>query len=493
MKKSLWQNYKIKSKFKVLDVNKKTDIVIIGGGITGLSTAYNLKDSKYKIIIVDAKDFISSTTCKSTAKITYLQDLKYSYIQSIYDFNTSKLYYESQKDAIKLIKKIINDNLIECDLKKTSMITFTCSKEDLNKFKTEKEILKKLDVNYDDSLSLVDIENIKDLIMVKNNYTFNPAKYINGLLEILKEYDNIDIYKKSMVTKIKKEDNGYILYVNNSRIEAKKIVVACSYPFFSLPGFIPLKTYLEKSYLCATEVSDVNKYAYISTNKPIISLRYYEDNKNKYVIYLRGASKISENLNSKKNYDNCIFNSKKILKKTPSYVWTNMDVMTNDHLPLIGKISKTDKNVFIATGYNTWGMTNGTIAGKIISNLILGKKSKYFSLFSPTRNLNIKKNINFLKNTLYTAIKSYSFTLIRKNPSWYKDKTYITKKDGKRVGIHIDSNGNKHMVLNTCPHLKCHLLYNEVDKTWDCPCHGSRFDIDGNIVKGPSVYNIKYK
>ena len=168
-----------------------------------------------------------------------------------------------------------------------------------------------------------------------------------------------------------------------------------------------------------------------------------------------------------------------------------MDVMTNDFMPLVGRISEDDKNVFIATGYNTWGMTNGTVAGKIIYDLVSNKKNKYEKVFDPTRSMNIIKLKNFVVNTAMSNTKAYTFNLIKKNPSWYKNKACVTKIDGKRVGIYFDKDGNKHIVSNICPHLKCFLTFNEVDKTWDCPCHGSRFDVDGNVVKGPSCYNIK--
>ena len=490
MQKSLWQKYEQKNKLNKVENNQEADIVIIGGGITGLTIAYNLKDSKYKIILLEADDFFSSTTCKSTGKVTYLQDLKYSDIESIYGFNTAKLYYESQKDAIKLIKKTVEDNLIDCDLRKAKTVTFTTNNSDIAKFENEKSILDRLGVKYYDEPLSFDNKNIKDFIMVKNSYTFNPAKYIDGLIKILYK-SNVKLYQKSRVTKIKKEDKSYILYVNNFKINTKKIIASCHYPFFTIPGLIPFKTYTEKSYICATKEENDSDYSCISTNDPIVSFRHYNDMEDKYFIYLNCVSKTCDSLNYKKNYEKCTLLSKKITNKTPNFKWTNIDVMTNDFMPIIGRISDTEKNVFIATGYNTWGMTNGTIAGKIISNLVLGRKSKYANLFSLKRNITIKKVINFAKNTLLGSVKSYGYTLIRKNPSWYKNKAYITNVDGKRLGIYIDDKNDKHITLNKCPHLKCHLIFNEVDKTWDCPCHSSRFDIDGNIIKGPSVHDIR--
>ncbi len=493
MKKSLWQKDIDKNKYKILNKNVSTDVLIIGGGITGLTTAYNLIGNNHSVVILEADRFLCGATCKSTGKLTYLQDLKYQDIYNVYDFNTAKLYYEAQKDAIKLVKKIIKENNIHCDFSRSDSITYTTKKEEIPKFDKERKMLDKLGVKYYTTYTTTDFKNddIKDLIMVKNTYVFNPVKYLKGILDVLKKHNNFELYEKSRVCKIKKEADYYIAYANDCEIKTKKIVVSCHYPFFTIPGFIPFKTYIEKSYINATEVSKTKSYNAITSNYPVISFRYHKDNDNCYFIYLNNSSKLCDKLNYKRNYDECLNAAKLITGKTPNYVWTNMDVMTNDFIPLIGKVSDDEKNVFIATGYNTWGMTNGTIAGKILADLVNCKKNKYINVFNPSRNINAKNIKNLISNTLFSNVKAYTFNLIKKNPTWYKNKARVIKSNGKRVGIYIDNEKNNHVVSNICPHLKCFLTFNEVDKTWDCPCHGSRFDIDGNVIKGPSCYNIK--
>ncbi len=491
MKKSIWQKDMGQINLDKLKDKMSTDVLIIGGGITGLSTAYNFINKKYNVILLEGDKFFTGTTCKSTGKLTYLQDLKYQDIYSVYDFETAKLYYEAQKDGIRIAKKIINDENIDCDFIKTSAVTFTKDNKELKKFDKEEEMLNLLGVKYYTNFSQIKDNGIKRMILVKNTYVFNPVKYLKGLLKAIKKSNNIKVYEESRVTKIKKDDNCYIAYANDCEVKAKKIVIACNYPFFTIPGFIPFKTYMEKSYITATKVEDSKEICGITSNYPTVSFRYHGDKEDNYFIYLNNSSKICDKLNYKKNYDECVNAARDITGKTPNYKWTNMDVMTNDFMPLIGRISEDDKNVFIATGYNTWGMTNGTVAGKIIYDLVSNKKNKYEKVFDPTRSMNIIKVKNFIVNTAMSNTKAYTFNFIKKNPSWYKNKACVTKIDGKRVGIYFDKDGNRHIVSNICPHLKCFLTFNEVDKTWDCPCHGSRFDVDGNIVKGPSFYNIK--
>ena len=491
MKKSLWQKDNYDKNLKSVEENLNTDILIIGAGITGVTLAYNLLNSNKDVILIDRNKFFNEVTAKSTGKLTYLQDLKYQDIENIYDFDTAKKYYESQKDAIKLVKKNVKDNNIDCNLKRTYSVTYTKEEKELYRFEKEMKFFDKLGVNYSNFNDSIYDTDILKLISVNNTYVFNPVKYLNDLYEIIKKNKNIRMYENSIATKIRRENDKYIVNVNDYEMTANTIVLACNYPFFTIPFLMPFKTYLEKSYITATKVDKIDNISAISTGNEVVSYRYDEDEKNKYFLYLTNSSKLSNKLNYELNYNTNSKSAKEITDKKTSYSWMNMDVMTNDFIPYIGRISNNDKNVFIATGYNTWGMTNGTIAAKVISDLILKRKSKYENLFGVQRKINLIKIKNFAVNTLFSNIKAYSFSLIKKNPSWYKNYAVITKINGKRVGIYFDENGDKHIVSNVCPHLKCFLTFNKEDKTWDCPCHGSRFDTEGNSIKGPSVYNIK--
>lgn len=192
--------------------------------------------------------------------------------------------------------------------------------------------------------------------------------------------------------------------------------------------------------------------------------------------------------NVKENFKPLLENLKKI-KLKPSYIWTNEDIITNDFLPYIGKI---DDNLYIGTGYNTWGMTNGSLAGKIISDLILNKENKYKNIFNPRREMPISNIVNITYD-LFSSTKPFVENKLVKNKAFYTKNIKFAKRNGKNIAIYIDDHEKKHIVYNTCPHMKCSLIFNEVELTWDCPCHSSRFNLDGKCIKGPSKYDISYK
>ena len=176
------------------------------------------------------------------------------------------------------------------------------------------------------------------------------------------------------------------------------------------------------------------------------------------------------------------------LSEKIKYYWFNYDVVTNDSMPIIGYLQKDNNDLLIGTGYNSWGMTNGSLAGKILSDLVLEKENKYSEIFDPNRVFNVNKLINYFS---YNIINGYNYILskVNKNPKFYKN-VEIREENGIKYGVYTDEKGKEYIVYNLCPHMKCSLIFNTVDKTWDCPCHGSRFDIKGKVIKGPSTYDI---
>lgn len=465
---SIWEEYKNKEITETKELNNvNTDILIIGGGITGLTIAYYLKDSKKIITIIDKSTIGSGITAKTTAKITYLQQDIYRKLTNIHGKYISKKYYKSQKEAINQILKIIKDNNIECDLEKVDSILFT--NNNISKLEQEKNILE----TYGETTKEYKDNFIKKGYLFNNTYTFNPIKYLNSLKKIVKP--KVSIYENTIATNIKKEDNTYIIKTNKGMISSKIVVLACHYPFFIIPNLFPLKTYIEREYVCSSKVKEHKNITMINIDKELYSIRYYKD----YLIYGSNDHRLTSKIDYWKNYQKSKEDFIKYFNKKPIYLWMNQDIISNDKLPFIGKLKD---NLYISTGYNTWGMTNATIGGKIISDLILEKENEYIDLFNPSR-INIPLIFNSFIG-IFHYLKAYIESLFNiNNPHYIKIK-------GITYGIYIDKEGKIHKIKLLCPHMKCHLVFNKQEKTWDCPCHGSRFDLDGNIINTPSTKNI---
>lgn len=466
-KKSIWLEDKPKEKYPSITTDMNLDCLIIGGGITGLSILYQLKAENISVALVERNKICEGVTSKSTAKLNYLQGIVYSTIKKDVSMASAKMYLNSQLEGIEIVKSIIAKENIDCNLEKVSSYLYGEEKDKL-KIEEEYQFLKENNIR---------VEKENNTLKVFDTYVFHPVKYVRQLAKICYE-KNQNIYENSLASNLKKEKDGFSVTINNHKIMAKKVVLACHYPFELFPFFLPIRTYIEKSYVMANKCQVKKEETFITTYPKIISKRYFD----KYEIILKGSHNICNKLNSKKNFE------KLTNDNNPEFLWSNEDIMTSDHMPFIGFI---DKNLILATGFNTWGMATSAIAGVIIKDIILEKYNSYMEYFHPYRNISLAKIKQYPSNLL-SNMKSFIWNKIYKKKKWYPENLKFSIKDGKSIAKYTI--GEKEYIINTtCPHALCTLIFNEVEQTWDCPCHASKYDITGKCIKGPSIKDITFK
>ncbi len=476
---SLWEEYTNNVTFAKLENNLEVDTLIIGGGIAGVTTLYYLKEHP-SVCLVDANRLGSGVTARMTGKLTYLQGTIYTDLLDNLNEEIAKSYLESQQEAIYLAKEIIEKENIDCNLEKVISHTFTNKESEVIKIKREQEFLERQKIKVVEND--LPFKNYKYAIGVMDTYVFNPVKYINGLKEILKDKS---IYENTKITKIEYLNGKYLCKTENGIITSKKVIVACHYPFFNFPFWLPLKSHIEKSYIVACKTEKNEKYSCITVSNPALSIRFYEDANCIYKIYLASSHNTAFKQNDEKNFKKV----KEIFQIEEEIVqeWSNVDIITDDKLAFIGALKK---NFYIATGFNTWGISNGILAGKILSDLVKGKENKYEELFSLHRK-NLYKVKSFFGNVSTSLIAMIGSKF--KHKKWYSKRLRFSSANGKSIAIYTDKEKKEHTVYTTCPHFGCSLIFNEKELTWDCPCHSSKFDLDGKCIKGPSLYDISYK
>lgn len=442
-----------------LNKDIEVDVLIVGGGLTGLSTAYHLRNKGLVVALCEQNQIGHGVTSKTTGKLTYFQDI-YLKILKERGLSCAKLYLESQKEAIEIVKKIIEEHHIACDFERNTSCLYVHNHQEL--LQETKEVFEKMNVSFS--------QKGDSILYVEDCYVFHPLKYLGGLKNVILE-SHLQIYENTRITSIKKATNGYLCEANGYRIFSKKIIVASHYPFFLVPFWMPFKTYLEKSTIVAYPVLQNEKWNSISLDKTIISKRFFEN----YAFYLSDVHPTCQ-----------VKESKEAISLDASYVWSNKDVMTYDGLPFMGALNSS-KTLLLATGYNTWGMTNGSLSGKILTSIVLYGHHRYESLFDPLRYMTLT-HLPSLMKIAGGNMKGFVLSKLHQESSLRYEK-----REGRKVAIYTDENKKEHIVYPICPHLYCSLIFNELEKTWDCPCHGSRFDIDGYVIEGPSQYNISYK
>lgn len=332
----------------------------------------------------------------------------------------------------------------------------------------------------------------KGAIKIENQAQFHPRKYMYGLAKVIEKNGGL-IFTNSKVKDVKRYENGYITYVEDFIIKSKFVVLASHYPFINFPGFYFSKMYQATSYAIAIETEkDLPNGMYINSKEPTLSFRTAKY-KNKRLLIIGGGnhktgySPDSEDSygykyieqEAKKLYPDC-----KIL-----YRWNTRDCVTLDKIPYIGEFSHFMPNMYVATGYNKWGMTSSNVAANIITDSILELENNYLKVYDSTR-LNPVKNRGELKNMSKQILHSFVTSRIKipkKDLSVIKeDNGGIIRINGNPIGIYKDDKGEIYAVDPICTHLGCLLTWNNLDKTWDCPCHGSRFDFTGKNIYEPA-------
>ncbi len=505
--KSYWIESKKAKKYDSLKENIDTDICIIGGGLTGITTAYYLNQYKIRNVILEKDRICSRTTGHSTAKITSQHGLFYKYLIDSKGKEFAKKYYEANEEAIKNIENIIKQENIECGLEKQSAYVFAQTLEGMQNIKDEIEAVKQIGGNVNlveaqdiaiNQIKKEEANPIKALIAMEfpNQAQFNVYQYGTELAEICNNRQT-KIYEKSKVIGMSEAEKGYEIYLENgSIVKTKYVVIATKYPIIDIPGYHFIKMYQETANVIMVDPKDkVFEGMYINEESPTISLRKVKEKDKDYLIVAGFEHKTGAKIDLSNSYEYLIKVAKSLYPKSEiKYQWNTEDCIPLDKIPYIGEFSNNMEHVYVGTGYKEWGMTTSNIAANIIVDKIMEKDNKYADIFAATR-LEPIKNRKELGNMIKESVQSIIINKL-KSPKesieqLQENEGGIVEINGEKIGAYKNKKGEIFKVKPVCQHLGCELSWNNLDKTWDCPCHGSRYDYKGNLIYGPSVKNLE--
>lgn len=425
---SVWQKTTSRPNFKELEGDKTTDVLIIGGGIAGLLCAYKLKEAGVDCTLVEADKICGGVTECTTAKITFLHGLMYDKMIKRYGKEKSRLYLEAQINALEEYAKLCKD--IDCGYEIKGAYTY--SLDDRKKIEKEIEALKCLgiDAEFSDTRELP--FDTLGAVRAKNQAQFHPLKFLYTIAKDLPIYENTKVLEFSPRKVI----------TNHGMINFNKMIVATHFPIFNKHGGYFLKLYQHRSYVIALKNADLVNGMYVDECDTGLSFRTYGD-----LLLLGGGGhrtgKKGGNWKELETFAKKYYPKAKIVAR-----WATQDCMTLDRMAYIGRYSEFTPDVYVATGFNKWGITNSMVASDILCDLVKGKPNLYAEAFSPSRSmLHPQLAVNVLEST---------------------------------IGLLTPTTPR-------CPHLGCALKYNSAEHTWDCPCHGSRFTEDGKLINNPAT------
>ncbi|ADL49869.1 FAD-dependent oxidoreductase [Clostridium cellulovorans] len=492
---SFWMASTNATDYPSLDQDISVDIAIIGGGITGISCAYSLKDEGFKIAILEADHIAQGASGHTTAKVTSQHGLIYNKTKLQLGEELAKQYAEANEHAIQRIKSIIDTHHIDCDYKTESAFIYTQQDNYVQKIYNEIATASDLGIKASFVDNIPFPIDIKAAVRFDDQGQFHPRKY---LLALAKEITNSNctIYEKTRIVGID-ESNKYTLTTERgNKITADKVIIASHYPFYNKQAMYFARLYCERSYALAVKAKE--KYPggmYLSAEDPKRSLRLINSPNGDLIMVGGETHKTGQSKDTFKHYEaimnfaNGIFTVEDI-----PYKWSAQDCITVDDIPYVGKYIANSPNLYVATGFRKWGMTNSMAAAIIIKDLIVVGKSPWQDVYNPSRKTIIASAKNFVVENFNVAEELLGGKLspLPEDIFLEPDEGKLVKINDERIGVYRDEHCKLHKVNTTCTHMGCELNWNSAERTWDCPCHGSRFSHKGDIVEGPAVKPLSF-
>ncbi len=469
--KSLWSESVSLKKYNALKGDISINTVVIGGGIAGLLTAYKLKERGIDAAVIEAERICNGQTKNTTAKITSQHSIIYSKILFGYGAKAAEEYARANQQAISEYERIIQNKHIECGFERKNAVLYALESKKIIEKEYDAAKAAGIDCYMTNQIELP--FPVKSALVFRNQAQFNPLAFLAAISENLKIYEN---------TKAVKIENNTV-FTDKGNITAENIVIACHFPFINFPGLYFLKMNQERSYAVSSKWNGKRSAMYIDAVKGF-SFRTYKDS----IIIGAGAHRTGKT--EKGNPFTLIEKKGRML--FPDFKaenrWSAQDCITLDGLPYIGRFIRGNDHIYVSTGFNKWGMTAAMAGAHRISDMICTGNVYENSIFSPCRFSVFACAGNICTNTAET-VKGFSAHLKKTSLSARDVKAEtaeIINYKGEKAGAYRCKDGKLYIVSLKCPHLKCCLQWNKTTKTWDCPCHGSRYDYRGRLIDNPA-------
>lgn len=481
----LWLEPPSGAGFERLSENAAFDVAVLGGGIAGATTALLCKREGLRVALIEAKTVGSGVSGANTAKVTALQSTVLSTVRRYHGADGAAVYAEASRAAVERVAMLERDLGIDCDLARRPAFTYAADESELDSVEQEAEAAREagLDAVLTDDIDLP--YPVAGAVRLDDQLEFHPVRYVRGLAAAV-DGDGSRVFEHTRALGVE-EGSPCTVRTTGGTVTADHVVVATHYPLLDRGLFFARLT-PKRSYSIAARVKGKPPQGMsISAGSSSRSIRSYGD-----LLIVGGEGHETgareaqlERYARLEEFAHRHWNVREVTHR-----WSAQDPVPADHLPVIGPYTPRSSHLFVASGFMKWGLTSGTFAAMILRDLIAGRENAWAQRFDPNRlslrsvgklaQENAKVGAEFVGDRIVPALSSSSEGIPRGEARVLRDGV------GKK-GVYRDEAGALHAVSMRCTHLGCLVRFNGAERSWDCPCHGSRFDIDGSVLEGPAV------
>ncbi|HEX6026265.1 MAG TPA: FAD-dependent oxidoreductase [Solirubrobacter sp.] len=484
MKGSIWLEAPAAS-YGRLDRNVSADVAVLGGGIVGVTTALLLSEAGARVVLIDAGRVGQGVTGHTTGKVSSQHGLIYAQLRSKHGADAARTYGEANEAALDWIAARVERDGIDCDFRRRDSFVWSDSRSEL-----EDEVEAAAEAGL--PASLVDAVplpfDVAGAVRFKRQAEFHAFKYVQALAAQLPE-----VYEHTHAVHA-----GTCVRTPGGRIDAEHIVVATHFPFPDR-SLAFARAHPQRSYAIACRIAgDVPDGMFISSGSPTRSIRAIPHEGDELLMVGGEGHRTGTGGDTERRYAALeAFAREHWDVESVDYRWSAQDNTTVDSLPFVGPISPLDKRVLMATGFRKWGLTGGTMAALILADRVLGRDNPWASLFDPNR-FNVRAGAaKLVTENAKAGVRFFADRLTKRGDRALDDlepgEGDIVRHEGEKVAGYRDDDGTLYAVSPTCTHMGCQVNFNRAERSWDCPCHGSRFAPDGTVLQGPAVHRLEAK
>lgn len=491
---SIWKDTAPIYNFETLYNDISADVAIIGGGVTGISTARLLASKGLKTVVIESLKVGGGTSGHSTGNLYVTIDKNLGVLHDRYDRDTLIKVVESRSQALNRIESWVKELLLDCDFKRQNWNLYSATNESDDKIAQELEHARQAGLGMKEADPALFPLKISRGITLADQAQLNPMRYVQELAKAPGE--NMAIYECTRVNEIEESDEGVILKTTGGNVHADYAVMATHVP----KGFDLLQTllgpYREYGIACRADNIDFPEgifWGYHQEGKKISSRLYERDGK-RYILFIGEPHKVGQSKDNRQHLQVLTDFAREHYGLTEVvYRWGGQHYRPADLLPYIGRRSQHGRT-FVATGFSTDGLVYGTLAAMMIADEITGTPNPYTELYNPRRFTPVKSAKNFISENVNVAA-----TFLKDLPGGADKDAFsdikagegaVVNYEGQKIAAFRSTENELHLNSAVCPHLKCIVNWNNAEKTWDCPCHGSRFSKDGLVLEGPAWGNL---